>query len=259
MNLKRLIFQIRKEKFDLVINLQRFASSGLLTGFSRSKRKIGFNKNPLSFMFTRSFPHEINGSLHEIDRNHALITDLTDSRVSKPKLYPSERDKQFVKSIISGKYVTMAPASVWYTKALPVEKWTELIAQIPSDYEIFLLGSKQDRSLCEELIIQSTQRKIKNLAGELSLLQSAALMSEAVMNYSNDSAPMHLASAVNAPITAIFCSTIEGFGFGPLSEKSFVLQTAQDLDCRPCGLHGKTACPEGHFNCALQIKMVHHE
>jgi len=79
-------------------------------------------------------------------------------------------------------------------------------------------------------------------------------MKYAVMNYVNDSAPMHFASAVNAPVTAIYCSTLPSFGFGPLSDRSFIVERQGELYCRPCGLHGKKACPEGHFRCALEIK-----
>jgi heptosyltransferase-2 len=75
------------------------------------------------------------------------------------------------------------------------------------------------------------------------------------MNFVNDSAPMHFASAVNAPTTAIFCSTIPKFGFGPLSDQSFVVETNEALSCRPCGLHGKKACPEGHFKCGKTINV----
>ena len=78
-------------------------------------------------------------------------------------------------------------------------------------------------------------------------------MRDAVMNYVNDSAPMHFASAVNAPVTAVYCSTIPEFGFGPLSDESYVVEIAEPLDCRPCGLHGYKACPLGHFNCARNI------
>jgi heptosyltransferase-2 len=78
-------------------------------------------------------------------------------------------------------------------------------------------------------------------------------MKEAVMNFTNDSAPLHLASAVNAPVTVIYCSTIPGFGFGPLSGDSTIIETREKLDCRPCGLHGLKACPEKHFRCATTI------
>jgi heptosyltransferase-2 len=81
-------------------------------------------------------------------------------------------------------------------------------------------------------------------------------MKEAAMNYVNDSAPMHFASAVNAPVTAVYCSTIPAFGFGPLSDKSFIVEIEEPLDCRPCGLHGYRACPRGHFHCAYKIQEV---
>jgi ADP-heptose:LPS heptosyltransferase len=76
------------------------------------------------------------------------------------------------------------------------------------------------------------------------------LMKKAKMNYVNDSAPLHLASALDAPVTAVFCSTIPAFGFGPLSFNSHVIETKENLDCRPCGLHGYRECPESHFMCA---------
>jgi heptosyltransferase-2 len=78
-------------------------------------------------------------------------------------------------------------------------------------------------------------------------------MKDARRNFTNDSAPMHLASAVNAKTTAIFCSTVPDFGFGPLSDDAVVVETSKKLDCRPCGLHGLRACPEKHFDCAHSI------
>jgi heptosyltransferase-2 len=96
---------------------------------------------------------------------------------------------------------------------------------------------------------------VTNLAGKLSLLASAALMQKAIMNYVNDSAPMHLASALNAPTCAIYCSTVPAFGFGPLAEKSYVVEINYPLHCRPCGLHGYRACPERHFKCAYDIEV----
>jgi heptosyltransferase-2 len=91
------------------------------------------------------------------------------------------------------------------------------------------------------------------MAGRLSFLASAALQKRAVLNYVNDSAPMHFASAVNAPVAAIYCSTIPAFGYGPLSDTQFIVETLEPLPCKPCGLHGKRACPQGHFNCGHSI------
>ena len=140
---------------------------------------------------------------------------------------------------------------MWYTKQFPAQKWLELINKV--EQKIYLIGSKEDNNKCAEVISKSTAQKIENLCGKLTLLQSAALIKDAEMNYVNDSAPMHIASAMNAPTTAIYCSTIPDFGFGPLSDHSKVVQTKEQLDCKPCGLHGFNDCPKGHFKCASTI------
>ena len=64
-NLFQLLKKIRKEKYDKVINLQRFASTGILTAFSDAKEKIGFDKNPFSFLFTKKIKHDLSNRKHE--------------------------------------------------------------------------------------------------------------------------------------------------------------------------------------------------
>ena len=106
-----------------------------------------------------------------------------------------------------------------------------------------------------QTLAQAAQRpELVNLSGKLSLLASAALMRGAVLNYVNDSAPLHLCSAVDAPMCAIFCSTVPAFGFGPLSTFARVVEHPGPLACRPCGLHGHARCPLGHFRCARAIE-----
>jgi heptosyltransferase-2 len=254
-NLFRLIFRIRREKYDRVINVQRFAATGLLTAFSGAQETIGFDKNPFSFLFSKKISHVVGQEkkLHETERNLQLIKHFTDEVYFRPALYPSAADYDFIKPFSSGKYITISPASVWFTKQYPAAQWASFINKIPAGYRITLLGGPGDQLLCEELQVAAGRDQIGVLAGKLSFLQSAALMAGAVMNYVNDSAPMHFASAVNAPVTAVYCSTIPEFGFGPLSDIRFIVQLSGPLYCRPCGLHGYRACPEGHFRCAKEI------
>ena len=87
------------------------------------------------------------------------------------------------------------------------------------------------------------------------MLDSAVLIEGSKMNYVNDSAPLHIASAMNAPVTAFFCSTVPSFGFGPLSDDATVVENTNDLDCRPCGIHGYKDCPKGHFKCGMEIDL----
>lgn len=254
-NLWKVIKKVRSNEYDVVINLHRFASSGIITALSGAKSKIGFNKNPLSLFYTKTIPHDIGSGTHEVERNHLLIAGLTDTVFLKPRLHPSGKEFQSVQKYTQQKYICIAPASVWYTKQLPLHKWVELIKKLPSDHTVYLLGAPSDKGFCDRLIKEATTVNVINLAGQLSFLESAALMQSAHMNYVNDSAPMHMASAMNAPVTAIYCSTVPAFGFGPLSDHSKIIETKIQLACRPCGLHGFNACPLGHFDCAMSIEM----
>lgn len=244
---------IRRQNYDLLVNLQRFASSGLLTTSSKAKIKVGFSKNPFSFAFTHKVPHVVDQDMHEVQRNLSLITDLTDSEFQMPKLYPSDADYKKIEVYQNQPYFCIAPSSVWFTKQYPSEKWAELIDALKDGRKVYLLGAPADIDLCAKIKGASLNNDVEILAGNLTFLQSAALMKGAKMNYVNDSAPLHMASAINAPVTAIYCSTIPEFGFGPLSDISRTIETQEALVCRPCGLHGKKACPKGHFNCAHSI------
>lgn len=256
-NQLKIIRQIRSEKYDLLINLHRFLSSGLISAFSGAKQKIGFDKNPFSFTYSKKFPHiidEENGSSHEIERNQSLIASITDGEPAFPKLYPPQEAFEKVKRWQQKPYVCIAPASVWFTKQFPASEWIKLINELPEDIKIYLLGAPSDAELCNKIIAQSEKENIESLTGKLNLLDSAALMKGAQLNYVNDSAPLHLCSAMGAPVCAVFCSTIPNFGFGPFTASfNKIVEFEEELDCRPCGLHGHRACPKGHFKCALGI------
>ncbi len=275
-NLLRLLRQIRREKYGRVVTLQRFASTGFLTAFSGAPERVGFAENPFSRFFTRREPHVIGDGTHEVERNLSLIKNdklkiknesVDDSNHSisvgrekeifnsKPRLYPTPADEAAAAPYAAvGEYICLAPTSVWFTKQYPEEKWLELLAALPPRLPVYLLGGLPDIAACERLAQAAAWPGLVNLSGKLSLPASAALMRGAVLNYVNDSAPLHLCSAVDAPVCAIFCSTVPAFGFGPLSTFSRIVEHPGPLACRPCGLHGHARCPLGHFRCALEIE-----
>jgi len=275
-HLFRIIQTIRGIKYDVVINVQRYLATGIITVLSGATKTIGFNKNPLSFLFSEVVKHafgtgeqaaggavEAGGraaeqdssgvSLHETSRNHALLASLTTAPVAKPALYPSAAHFAAVQKFQGAPYICMSPGSVWETKKMPAKNWIDLINAVPTNYIIYLMGAPNEKDLCAEILNGSSREGVINIAGQLNLLEAAALIKGASLNYVNDSAPMHLASATNAPVAAIYCSTIPAFGYGPLSSVQFVVETLEHLPCKPCGLHGKKVCPLGHFNCGNTI------
>jgi heptosyltransferase II len=258
--LMNMLQAIRARKYDHVINLHRFTSSGMLSAFSSAREVVGFDKNPLSIFFSKSIAHQIGNGMHEVQRNQQLIAHLTDTDPMMPKLHPSQGNRAAVSSILvkyqaNANYCTIAPASVWYTKQWPIEKWIALIEALDPNITIFVLGAPADVDLAEDIVKRVNRGKVISLAGELQILETAVLMKGAKMNYVNDSAPLHIASAMNAPVTAVFCSTVPEFGFGPLSDHSILIQTQNNLSCRPCGIHGHAKCPIGTFECANSISV----
>jgi heptosyltransferase II len=257
-NLLKMAMRVRAERYTHVVNLHRFATSGLITFLSGASYRAGFDKNPFSFCYTRKVPHIISEPysgepIHEVQRNRSVIADIAGDVPAMPALYPSQQDYDEVASYKAGKYVCIAPSSVWFTKQFPAEQWVSLIKSIPVGYTIYLLGAPGDKALGAQIARDAGRAGVENLCGRLTFLRSAALMRDAEMNYANDSAPLHFASAMNAPLTAVFCSTVPAFGFGPLRPGSRVVEVQERLYCRPCGLHGHKECPEGHFRCAKEI------
>ena len=257
-DLWRILTLVRARKYDVILNLQRFGATGLLTALSKAKLTIGFAKNPFSRFFICRVDHRYEPGIHEVDRNAGLLYPLgIHGPRTMPKLYPSTADYAIARSYQAKPYVCIAPTTVWFTKQYPAERWAELIRALPDDLTIYLLGAPTDVSVCETIRgLSGRESSVVNLAGEMNLMRSAALHEGAVMNYVNDSAALHLCSAMNAPTTAVFCSTVPEFGFGPLADGARVVQTPEPLDCKPCGVHGRGRCPLGHFRCAWGVQVA---
>ncbi|MGB1031961.1 MAG: glycosyltransferase family 9 protein [Flavobacteriales bacterium] len=156
-SLWKVLKTIRKNKYDLLVNLHRFSSSGFLTVFSGAKETRGFTKNPLSRWFDLRFDHPIGRKgdqqfSHETVRNQQLIAKETGDEAEQPMLYTGPNEKQKVEALIGEPFVTISPSSVWATKAWPSSKWVAVLNQMPQ-VKVYLL----------ETIVLKTQHLKKHL------------------------------------------------------------------------------------------------
>ena len=78
-------------------------------------------------MYTKKFGHSIGTGEHEVERNLSIIKEFGAISKRRPELFPSEEDFDIANQIMNPPFYCMAPASVWFTKQLPIEKWIELI------------------------------------------------------------------------------------------------------------------------------------
>ena len=247
-NIIKLGYELKREFFTVIFNCHRFVSSSFIAFLAKPKTLIGYNKNPLSIFFTKKVAHQFDSSIHEIDRNHSLLQSHWASIENKrPRLYPSSENYRKIENFNSNEYVVIAPSSVWFTKQYPIQGWRNLISRL-ADVDIFLIGAPHDKETCNQIAAGFSNTNV--LAGELSLMESIALIGKATKVYACDSAPTHMATAMNVETHTVFCSTDSSFGFGPKADRAFIHESNVLLKCRPCGIHGKKICPEGHFSCA---------
>ena len=143
------------------------------------------------------------------------------------------------------------PGAKWPTKMWPAEHFVELGKRLIKELKgkVLIFGGPDEVDICS-FIKDGIGDDAILLAGKKTLKESAALIRKCNLFVSNDSGPMHMASAVDTPVIAFFGPTVQDFGFSPLG-KSVVLE--KPMKCRPCSLHGSDSCPEGHFKCLKEI------
>jgi heptosyltransferase-2 len=252
--------RLQNVAYDLVLVPHRSLRSALLAKMTGSRQSIGFDRSAGRFLFKTVVPYD--STAHEIERNLSLLkaVGIESPATSLPQLYPSIADRQFVDSVVSGfdigtmrGFIAVAPGTVWNTKRWPKERFAEICRQLVFErYAVILLGGREDVALCEEIITVASAERIFTAAGKLSLLQSAELIRRSRLIIANDSAPVHIATAVGTPVEAIFGATVPEFGFAPRGPHDAIVET-KGLSCRPCSIHGGKECPIGTFDCMMSI------
>ena len=250
---RRLVRLVRRARYDVVVNLHRHASSGILTALSMAPVRMGYANNPLAWRFTHRIPHRWGDGTHEVDRHLDLLQTHEPgmSRGIRPALHPQPSHAQEAEGIGARDAVLVMPGSQWATKAWPEGQFSKFLEE--ADARVVLMGSPGEHALCARLA--DGHSHVTNAAGSVSLLGMVAAVGMARAVVANDSAPLHVASATNTPTVALFTSTVPRFGFGPRSEVHQVVEPASELPCRPCGMHGRKRCPEGHFKCGWELSV----
>lgn len=256
-----LIKSLKEESYDLAFIPHRSIRSALLAKWAGIKTRVGFDKGGGRFFHTHRMRYDQGN--HEYERNLHLLNflEIIPEEVVYPDIFPTDMDKQVVTEWLfsqeileTDRLVTLAPGSVWATKRWLPERFAELADKlIQFGYHVILIGGPDDLFLCES-IAQQSEEQVPVAAGLFTLRQSAELISRSEILITNDSAPLHLGVAMRTPVIAIFGATVPQFGFYPYGNNDLILET-KGLYCRPCGIHGKKTCPEGHFRCMREISV----
>lgn len=247
--------RLRRFGYEAAYLAQGSVRSGALAMAAGVSRRVGFASSAGRRFYTERV--EFRDDVHHSARLLSLagVRTASDAQL-RPRLYPGIPERGAVDRLLAfhevhddgPPLVALAPASVWATKRWPF--YAELARSLAPRARVVVIGSRDDVPLSDD-VCTSVPGAI-NAAGMLSLLGSAELIRRCNLVVSNDSAPLHMASAVDTPTIAIFGPTVPAFGFGPLAKDSATIGL-DALPCRPCDRHGPRTCPLGHWKCMREI------
>jgi len=255
--LNNFLKELRKKSYSKIYSPHRSLRSAYITFRLGVKETYGFDNSSLKYAYKNIVKYKQTD--HEVQRNLELIGENTEDKSWKisPEIIIDATEKEKVTDFLSSnkidaEFIAIAPGSVWETKRYPKEYFSEIIKSlVAKNEEILLIGSENDKLLCDK-IANGLNDKVKNLAGEFSVTETIYLLRSAKLLITNDSAPTHMGMCADIPVLTIYCSTVPEFGFYPYNNRSKYL-SYDNLDCKPCGIHGYDECPIKSFDCGYKL------
>jgi heptosyltransferase-3 len=216
-----LISAVRACHYDIVINLADQWRSAIITGLSGAPVRIGFAFHKRQNAMWRWIHNQLvstdnHNQLHTVEQNMAALTPLGISAAgAKASMHFSAADQQTVQDVlaqhrVNSPFIVVQPTSRWLFKCWEDEKVAQLIDALTAEGRTVVLTAAPDqKELAMITQIQSLCRstRVVSLAGQLSLPQLAALIDAAQLFIGVDSAPMHMAAALETPCLALFGPT----------------------------------------------------
>jgi len=245
----RLMREIRSFKFNMVLELTNNDRGAVLAYTSGAQKRLGYKKKKENFLrqsilFTDLI--EVENNLHIAKKNLEMAKALGCSLPSvKPVLFWSPQDQAACEQILKSNdisddvsCVVLHPSSNARHKIWTVEGYAALCNYLRDKWAIrtiLICGKDPEELRLNREICALAKSHPLNLGGQLTLKQTAVLLSKAALFIGIDSGPMHMATAVNKPVAAIFGPS-RAWRWGPLGEGHVIIQ--KDWPCVPCGKKG---------------------
>ncbi len=238
-------------KYDFVIDLQGNFKSYCLMWFQQADffHIQKHSKQRRAFVKSRKYMDQLNH--HVVEKYYQTIRKafpkLPDLEVEdlRPLFLPQpltfdKKQFNFSKSVVIHPFASQKNKE-WPHFADLIEKLIE------RNTPVVIVGHSNDNLNLPNSVL------ILNLVGKTTLREMASIIGSGQALITTDSGPMHVGVAVKTPTIALFGPTTKEFGFDPRFKGSWVLE--EDLDCRPCHVHGGNVCPLGHHNCMKNLSV----
>ena len=259
----RLIRDIRKERYDVLLDLHGGPRASWITFWSGAKIKAGYAIKRKSFLYgVRVSRQGERGPIHSVQNHANLVRALgaafNDSEIpplSLPEARPEEKER--VQTLINDSIGKGAKLVVLHIGAgnrfrdwgtTNIIALVNLLSTLPR-VKVALIGAAADEKAQSE-ILEASGGSVLPLAGRLNLIEIRELIGQAALFVGPDSGPMHIAASTAVPIVAYFGPTLPAHfaPWRPHGNKTVILE--KDIPCRPCK---QRECITNDFRCLLTI------
>ncbi len=240
---------LAKEDFDIVVDLQNNKVSHLLSYLCGARVRVGHDNRKWSFLLNKKAKNSNNGSLPPLEHQFKVLKLLGLETFDKRlELWTEKEEDRAVAEFLQSQWVSPSQTLVginpgsslrWPTKQWPIENFAKLCDELAKrNIRVVITGSAEDSKIAAELF-RLTRNKPINAIGKTSITELVSLIRRCQVFISSDSAPMHIASSVDAPLIAIF---------GPTDPKRHLVPPSRyqvfwkEVQCSPCYLR---SCPIG--------------
>lgn len=233
--------ELRRRNFDIVIDLQNNRKSHILSRLTLALNRYGYDNRKLGFLLNHRIKDDklpLSPVVHQFRILEMLGIGLKDSSL---ELWPSEEEKAYVEEFLKSQWVSdkerivginISASQRWITKIWPDEYLIKLCEDLfRRGIRIAMTGTEEDLARANMLVNSMKNAKPINACGKTNVNQLACLIKKCSVYISGDSAPLHIAAAVNTPLVALFGSTDPNRHMPP-AKASVIIK--KDLDCSPC-------------------------
>jgi len=260
-----LIVELKKEKFDFILDLHRNIRTSMIKIRLGVKSKA-YDKLRIKRLLFTNFQINFMPNCHVVDRyfDAAAPLGVTNDEKGLDYFIPDkdEVEMDWLPESHQKGYVAYVIGATGWTKILPFKKMVELCDRI--NKPIILVGGKEDyeagdklekffNAKVENLEMEEGLKRlgkkaiIFNACGKFNLSQSASLVKQAEVVFGHDTGLTHIAAAFKKTIFSIWGGTVPN-NFYPYGTRFYLIENTK-LTCRPCSKSGRSKCPKGHFKC----------
>lgn len=276
----RLLSQIRRARYEMVIDLHGQLRSVFFAMVSGAPVRIGFDR-PVRGVESQSLEHRLSNvprrgwkgaregswlaythriaiptlDVHAIDRYLwlgamlGLDEEEADSTVYLPGETAGRVEALFARRQVEQKpLAVLVPGTIWETKHWAPERFAEVGRYLlGSGFAVVIAGTPRDGGRCQS--VAAAAPGAHDLSGETTPADLGGIIQRARISITNDSGSMHLATALHRPVVSVFGPT-NPVHIGPYRQPDSVVRV--DLPCSPCNFRKLSQCPHGHA-CMEQV------